>query len=57
MSERGVCICPACGCQFSDDEKTKFERLALRDERLVLREDVRLLDWLRVRLSRRGAHR
>ena len=26
MSERGVCICPACGCQFSDDQKAKYER-------------------------------
>lgn len=25
MSERGVCICPACGCQFSDWRKTELE--------------------------------
>lgn len=29
MSERGVCICPACGCQFSDDQKAKLERASL----------------------------
>lgn len=28
MSERGVCICPACGCQFSDHQKVKLERAA-----------------------------
>lgn len=25
MSERGVCICPDCGCQFSDWRKVELE--------------------------------
>ena len=30
MPERGVCICPQCGCQFSDDQKAKLERMDRR---------------------------
>jgi hypothetical protein len=40
VSERGVCICPACGCQFSDDQKAKLERADL------------VTDWLRRPLYR-----
>jgi hypothetical protein len=51
---RGVCICPKCGCQFSDDQKAKYERMALREDRMR-RPLYRLRVWrLARRLNRKG---
>ena len=46
MSERGVCICPACGCQFSSDRVTALqgENRQLRD---VLADIVDLCNAMR----------
>lgn len=52
MSERGVCICPACGCQFSDDQKEKLERADL-----ITGWFRRLLHRLRVMLRKRKVGR
>jgi hypothetical protein len=54
VSERGVCICPDCGCQFSDDQKAKYERMALRED-WTRRPLYRLRVWrLARRLSSKG---
>jgi hypothetical protein len=45
MSERGVCICPNCGCRFSDTGKVQLEQQRDRYKRIAHAQQK----WMRLR--------